>query len=268
MKLRKRTETGPRKKARKKVTTKFLLTAYDAFLRESELGKIAAVLDTQTPTLLKWLEKFPELKLARKMAEEKRSQTSSLGAYVYQHLSEEAKKTWDQIMFWKESECAEAKVRRLLGGKPTKFRQELFLHALVNFGFNLSEACRYTDTSRQTLERWRSYDLEFQQMVEEIEWHKKNFLEHALLDLVAIRNPAAVIYANRTKNKDRGYNEKIEIEHTGSIGLGFTIEQLNLPIETRKQILAAVREKQEEKQQEDYKQLAEHSEASQEAIEV
>jgi hypothetical protein len=246
---------GSRKPTKTEVTTEFLLLFYEAFLREYEITKVCAALDTTIGTLNSWLRKFPELQEAKTLAEKRRNQSQTFSGYVYKHLSAEAKQVWEKIQFWEGNQSTASKIESILSSRPTKLRQEIFVHALIHYGFNLSEACRIACVSRATMEKWKQSDLEFQQMIEEIEWHKKNFFEHALTDLVTMRNPGAVMFVNRTKNADRGYNEKIQVEHTGEIKTGIDIDQLELPMETRKQILYAVRE-QKAKQVEETKQLS------------
>lgn len=54
------------------------------------------------------------------------------------------------------------------------------------------------------------------------------------------------MFVNRTLNSDRGYNEKIAIEHrhSGTVNHVFTrAKDLNLNLEARKEILRAIREK-------------------------
>lgn len=233
---------GPRKPAKKKLTLEFILRFYDAFLREHEQVKIAAALETSAATLIQWIKKFPNLQLARDMAVKRREETKSFGGYVYKHLSAEAKQTWDEIQFWQEGESTEEKISKLLDGKTKTVRQELFVHALINYSFNVSEACRIAGVSRATMESWRDRDEGFRKMLEEIEWHKCNFFESALLDLVAEKNPGAVMFVNRTKNAHRGYNEKLTVETSDSMS-GINIDELDLSIDTRKEILAAIRKK-------------------------
>jgi len=232
---------GPRRPARKQVSIEFLLLFYEAFLREYEITKIATALETTVGTLQQWIEKFPELKEAKELAESRRKEQSSFSGYVFKHLSPEAKKVWDKITFWSGSDSTNEKIDQILSGQPTKLRQEIFVHALISNAFNLSEACRIACVSRQTVETWRKSDYAFLQMIEEIEWHKRNFFEEALVDLVAMRNPGAVMFVNRTKNADRGYSEKIQIEHSGQIASSVSIDELELPMETRKELLRAVR---------------------------
>jgi hypothetical protein len=233
---------GPRRPSKTEVTTEFLLLFYEAFLREYEITKIAASLETTVGSLNLWIKKFPELEEAKTLAEKRRQESQTFTGYVYKHLSAEAKTLWDKIQFWEENQSTAEKINSIVGNRPTKLRQEIFVHALIHYGFNLSEACRIACVSRFTVEKWKSSDLHFQQMIEEIEWHKKNFFEHALVDLVSMGNPGAVMFVNRTKNRDRGYDDKIQVEHTGQISTGVDLDELELPIETRKQILFAVRE--------------------------
>jgi hypothetical protein len=234
---------GPRKLPKKEVTTEFLLQFYEAFLREYEITKVAGALETTAATLLQWIEKFPELKEARNLAIQRRKEINTFNGYVFKHLSPEAKRIWERIQFWESNDSTQERIDAILSGRPTKLRQEIFVHALIHYSFNISEACRIACVSRATMERWRKDDYGFLQLLEEIEWHKCNFFEQSLIDLVAIGNPGAVMFCNRTRNADRGYTEKIQLEHTGQIGVGIEIDQLNLPIETRKQILQALREK-------------------------
>jgi Zn ribbon nucleic-acid-binding protein len=160
---------------------------------------------------------------------------------VFGHLSKEAQKVWDEIQFWGENKVSSEKVEGVLVGQQKRLRQELFIHALVRQNFDLSSACAMVHLSASTIARWKYTDLEFRQLVEEIEWHKKNFFERALVDLVEERNPAVVIFANRTKNADRGYNEKVSVEHSGRVDVGLIdIDSLDLDLETRRKILTAM----------------------------
>lgn len=223
------------------VPVEFLLDFYDAFLRDPSYTKVAAALEMKSvKTLEARLQKYPALRYAKKLADERRGNRESLSNYIFKHLSPEAQRMWEEIQFWADSESAYTKVQAILNGKTRKLRQELFIHALVHGGFNLSEACRVVAIPKCTLEEWKT-DSEFLQLLEEIQWHKKNFFEHALIDLVEQRHPGATIFVNRTQNADRGYNEKIQVEHTGNVGFGIDFDQLDLDIDTRRKVLEAIR---------------------------
>lgn len=229
----------------KKPTLEWVLVFYDAWLREGDESKVAAALDVRLETLRSWLNSKPEFKLAKEMADQRRGTRDTFQGYIFQHLSPEAKEIWDKLQFWQETSSYE-RINVILGGKPKRIRQELFIHALVSSNFSLSEACRISGVSYSQMDDWRRYDAEFRQLIEEIQWHKKNFFERALIDLVEERHPGATIFVNRTINADRGYTEKIQVEHSGNIGEGLSVDDLDLDLETKRKILAAIRKKKEQ----------------------
>ncbi len=231
---------GPRK-APQQYTVELVCNVYDAFLREKEETKIASALGTTFKTLQDWMEKYPDLKKARDLAISRRVTENTLAGYIYKHLTPEAQKVWDEIEFWDEDGSATTRIAEILSGRPTKLRQEIFIHALISKSFNLSEACRIACVSRQTVESWRKTDLQFAQLVEEIQFHKKNFFESSLIDLVAAGNPGAVMFVNRTVNSDRGYGEKMQVNH--DVDVSFQIEDLGLDRDTKRKILDAMRAK-------------------------
>lgn len=225
------------------VSTRFLLDFYDACLREDCLKKIAACMEMGPRNLRIKVEKSKALQLAKKLAEERRGSRDSLADYVYGHLSEDSKDVWNKLEFWQENEkgCTRQQIEAVFLGKKKQVRQEVFLHALVRSGFNCSEACHMVGITRFTLNAWRQEDA-FRRLVDEIQWHKKNFFEHALMDLVEQRHPGAVIFVNRTVNQDRGYGERVTVDHTG-LDREFSVEDLDLDLDTRKKILEAIRKR-------------------------
>jgi len=81
--------------------------------------------------------------------------------------------------------------------------------------------------------------------VDEIHWHKANYFESAFIGRVAAGDTPAIIHAVKTKCRHRGYNDKIEVEHSGTIGNEhtFSITDLDLDVDTRKKVLEALRKK-------------------------
>jgi phage/plasmid-associated DNA primase len=248
---------GPDKKPRaqplREISTELLLRFYDALLRSDKVSEVAAEMETSIPVLLSWVKRFPELKLAKEMATRKKKETSSLDAYIYQQLSEETKKLWDELM---ESEGPEKqddksgfKFRKVLQGVTKTQRQEIYLHALVYCKWNSSKACRYACVSVQTLESWIQQDRKFGALVAEMEVHRKNFFESALVAHTENGNASVCMFVNRTLNADRGYNERIAIDHnhSGTVNHVFhRAKDLNLNLEARKEILRAIRAKKED----------------------
>lgn len=224
-----------------KPTAEFLINFYDASLRQETNTAIASLLGITVDTLVRRLEASNAMQTAKTLAEARRGNGATLANYVYKRLSPEAQKTWDEVQFWHDSSSSYERIEQILGGKTTRLRQELFIHALVCNSFDVSSACYVTATSRARLNQWKQ-DVEFRLLVEEIQTHKANFFEKALIDLVVDKNPSAIIFANKTINANRGYSEKVTIEHTGAIGIGLIdLDKLNLPLETRKVILEAMK---------------------------
>jgi hypothetical protein len=227
----------PRKQ---KIDLGFILEFYDAYVRCSNIAKVGMVLDLTGSSLQNRIDKSPALQKAREIADQHRTQRT-LPSYVFESLSKEAQQTWAEI---RKADSREI-VQRIFSRKTKQLRQELFIYALVSSSFDLSSACRMVAMDRVTLHKWKS-DLEFLQLMEEIQWHKKNFFESALVGLVEERHPGAVLFANRTINADRGYSEKLQIEHSGSIDTSYSVEQLDLDLDTRRKILEAIRKRKEE----------------------
>lgn len=89
-------------------------------------------------------------------------------------------------------------------------------HLLKAFG-NITYAAELTDITRQTYYNWYNEDEEFKAAIDSITPDdylkaKKEFYEMQLFKLNSKLNPAAVIFANKTINKDLGYFEKSELD--------------------------------------------------------
>lgn len=235
-----------KRKRPKELTPRLLLDFYDACLREKKTDKIAACFEVDWATVVDWMKKWPELAMAKQLAEERRKGRNTLSGYVFSRLSREAQDAWDKITFWDGHTSASEKIEDLLSSQPVSLRQELFIHALVSSNFDVSSACRLVNTNLATINIWKQ-DLAFRQLIDEIQWHKKNFFESALIGLVEQNHAGAVMFVNRTMNKDRGYGEKVEIQHTGQVDVntGFDFEELDLDLETKEKILDAIRRKKE-----------------------
>lgn len=93
----------------------------------------------------------------------------------------------------------------------------LFIDNLLKCLGNITWAAELTTITRQTYYNWLVDDPKFKEAIESITPDdylkaKKEFYEMQLLKLSDKLNPAAVIFANKTINKDLGYFEKSEID--------------------------------------------------------
>lgn len=228
-------------------TDEQMLDVYDAVVRSPSLEVAAQHLGLSKDSLLIRLRKSKRLKAAQRRAETRREGKVTLGDYVLGRLSPVARSIWEKLQYWEELPDAEAKAAAILQGQPERLRQELFIHALLRSSYNVSTAARLTHVNHQTLRRWRA-QADFQQLVEEVQQHKKDFFEDALVRMVANDVPAAVIFANRTLNADRGYSEKVEMRHSGNVTVGIDLESLDLPLDVKRQILDAIKRQEEQGQ--------------------
>lgn len=216
-------------------------------LRESQ---IARVLGISKPTFLQW-EKSQKtekrlfkqaLILGRKAYRGRGKKVKNFRDYVFQRLSTELKIIWNEINRLDEAETGVEKIEAILMNQGKRVRQHLFIYAWTASNFSISQALRKVNISRGTFESWKNHDPDFLKLIDEINWHKKNFFEDSLTQLVAGGDTSATIFANETLNKDRGYSKKMDIDINQTITQStVNIDELELPLETRKQLLQAIR---------------------------
>lgn len=214
--------------------------------------EISRALGVSNATFLQWLKKKPALKEGLETARRTKDGKSitSFRDYVYERLPDELKELWDKINACDEETGSKKKhlstraIESLFASCGKMARMHLFLYAYVHHNFNASEACRCVNISWGTYRSWIEDEEGFAELVEEIHIHKKNMFESALIDLVRNGDPAATIFANRSINRDRGYNDKQEISISGSIEHNVRqVDELELPLEVRKAILESMRAK-------------------------
>ena len=166
--------------------------------------------------------------------------------YVYRHLSPHLRALWDRINECATLENGVERVEALLGNQGKRARQHLFIHALAQSCFNVSESMRRLNISRKTFDSWVHADHEFAELIDEMHWHKENFFESAFIGRVAAGDTMAIIHAAKTQLRGRGYNDRIEIEHSGTVRHehAVAVTDLDLPLEVRVRVLEALRLKQ------------------------
>jgi len=224
----------------------FILTAYDLARTGLSDSKIAENLGVQFATLREWTKRYSLLALAIKKGREivkEDSGTVTFADYVYKRLPEDLQELWDDIQECSREKNGIKRIEALFKGRGLRARQHLFIHAVTASNFNFSEACRKVGINRETFNGWKERDPDFARLVDEIHWHKGNFFENALLTRVKHGDPLAIMFANRTFNRDRGYGNKVEVNVTGSVQHVHTVdvEALPLPLETLVQIREAMR---------------------------
>lgn len=212
--------------------------------------EVAKAIGISQPTLARWKARRPALRDAwdRGKAAGVPSTDSqpTFREYVYQRLPADLRALWDEINAVEEADNDIARVEAMLAGHGKRARQHLFLYALTSSNFNISRAMRKLQINRKQFDGWVANEPDFAELMAEVHWHKKNFFEDALINRVAAGDTPAVIFAAKTQLKERGYNEKIDINvqqdiNITSLQVSVQFDQLELPLETRRQVLQAMR---------------------------
>lgn len=217
-------------------------------------SSIAKLLGVGVATFKGWTEKHKLLRYALRRARgtDKKSGIRTLSSHLVGKLPRDLRELWDlavQCEELRDEGVSEGnafyRLEKMLEDRGLRGRQMLCLHALVSSGFNVSSACRMVEIHRSTFMNWMKNDPKFGELVSEVMSARDDFFEEALFRRVQAGDTSAVIFANKTKNRKRGYGEVLEHSHSGAVEhnhgmVDFT--KLNLPMDVRKQIMEAIRE--------------------------
>lgn len=225
-----------------------IILGYEYAKQGMSVKAMAEAMGVARITFRGWLKDKPTFKMAismgRSAAKKSNGDTFNFQDYVYKRLDKKLRKVWDKMREFEEEKNGMAKVEALLEKKGKRVRQALFIHALVATNFNTGEALRRCCVPASQFRSWCDHDPDFLALFQEIDWHKKNFFEGALMQQVARGDSAATLFVNRTANRDRGYNEKVDLNVSGSIDHNInlvSVDSLDLDLETKKKLLKAVR---------------------------
>lgn len=216
--------------------------------RFSQIGKAVGI---RKQTWDNWKNKHPDLWRAycrgRSQWKGLKASNHSFQELVMERLPSSLRRLWDEINELEREENGVAKLEIILRKAGLRTRQYLFIHALMMSNFNESTARAKVNITSSEYKKWLRTDPEFVELVAEIELCKKDFFENALMDLVASRDTSAVLFANRTFNRDRGYTEGTTHKIEGSVEHRVVkVDDLGLTLEEKKRLLLKVREQQAE----------------------
>lgn len=234
-------------KKREKLTDEEKFIVYDM---AKDGARSSAILDTLSLNNVNTGKIKQEIKKIVKTVAEKRlniiNNKDSLKNYIYGVLPEECRELWDRLESVNSNSIGHVAspemIEAILQGKGKLIKQQLFLQAMISTCYNLTQACKMLNITTNQVKIWAK-DEDFRRLLAEVQYHKKNFFESSLIRLVASGDSAATIFVNKTLNRDRGYAEKINIDHKHE-HTHVTVDDLQLPLEVRKTILKAMQEKQ------------------------
>lgn len=243
---------APKAKADRKWRDEFYVLAYRLAREGQADSAIAKHLGVGTELFRRWKRERPAFAQALADGADAEKKAQEQKQILYNRLSPELQDVWDRICNVEEEARDDAEVRRdkrrarrLLDSEiralNERLRQRLFVHAYLCCDYSMSEAACRTATPHESLRQWKK-DPEFSLLLAEGKAAKKDFVESALMSLVRQGEPAAVIFANKTVNADRGYNDKLRISVGPEQAHG--VEELGFTLEEQKLLLAKIREAQ------------------------
>lgn len=94
-------------------------------------------------------------------------------------------------------------------------RKKELLNALRESMGNVSHACKKCEITRQYFYKLCREDEVFENEYKNILEEMKDYAESKLFELITNLNPAAIMFFLKTKARDRGYSEKLEVVSEG-----------------------------------------------------
>jgi len=202
-------------------------------------------------TCCEWQKREPLFRAAQEMAldllKRKEDERQHFGEFVLTRMSDENKELYDQLVFWEDNPNSEGaeKARGRVRNMAEQERRQMFVQCMAANGFVYSRACKLMGVSGDTVQNW-CRERGFRKMVNQVQQLKKDFFEQALVDVVSARDTQAIIFANKTLNRDRGYGDNMKVQMEGKVDHTHThtlipLQALEaLPTETLELVLQAV----------------------------
>jgi hypothetical protein len=193
-----------------------------------------------------WMKNNPAIAMAvaqgKVRLEEMNRGHEALDEYILGRLPPHLKPFWDECQScYRNGDPIPMSVTTL----EVNERQILFLTAWMRFKFSTAKALRFTGLKRDTVNNWMT-SPRFKKMMAELQEAKRDFYEDALIGCVLRGETPAIIFANKTINKDRGYGESKDVTVKGEIAHNhehthlIDLDALNLPIEVQAAIAEAM----------------------------
>ena len=238
-------EDKPVKGKKFKWNDSMVLDIYDLAREGKSDLSIAKSLGINSSTFNVWKADKPRVREALKRGRSIKTMIVSgqtLGEYIYKRLPERLQAYYDQLAGWEKEPNFQKRCESLFRREGQQVRQHLFLQFLINKTWNASEACRMVGITRSTLDAWVKNDPAFAEMLNEMVWHKKNFVEGAMFRLVKKGDTAATIHAAKTFAGDRGFLPVTKSESVGVVkhDHDHTLKIEKLPVALRQQVLLAL----------------------------
>jgi len=228
-----------------------IFTIYELAKAGVTENAIASTIGISQTSILNWKKRYKVVReaLAQGQAVAKNKEAAGdFYNFIAGRLPPDLYDLWNELLEADDDPSAISRLEKLIALHGRKARQRLFLHALVHFNFNLGRACRFVHVQRSEFHRWKTSDVDFANLIDEMVELKGDFYEHALIQLIRQGNTPAIIHANKTYNAKRGYSVKMDVNVSGEVKHTHVVKvsELNLPFDVRVAMLEAIRMKREE----------------------
>lgn len=219
----------------------FYVLAYRTALTGETDNRIARRLGVGLATFHKWMKQKPALADALSQARARGAGLRQFMLYVGERMPSDLKPLWEMLSSDDPAVRERAVQSTHVAGR--RQQQHLFIHAWIAMNFNLQKTCEATGIKPLTYKAWKKNDKQFQRLLEMVADCRGDFYENALVEKVAEGDGAAIIFANRTYNKNRGYDAKVTVEVGGQVEHKHVISVSELSTDTKRQLLEEIRKK-------------------------
>jgi hypothetical protein len=220
---------------------RFYVKAYQLACSGLVDKKIAKAIGVKDETFRKWVKERPALAEALEQARSRGAGTRAFMRLVSQKIPDDLKPLWEELSSDDHDKRAQAYKDVKQGDK--RRAQHLFVHAFIACNFNENKAEDMLNIGTMTVAHWKRNDPHFKGLMEHIRECRKDFVENALMEKIHEGDTACIIMANKTLNKDRGYDSRITLDVQGEVEHRTTISVKDLPPDKLRELLELARQK-------------------------
>jgi len=205
---------------------------YRAFLRSNDPSVIATELAITDEKMKQELTGNPIFREAAEAAAADRLPA------VFEDMDDSAKAVWEALAGRDTPDDVKQQALLALSHGGKREQQKLFAYGLMQNHFDVVGALKSLKISQATYRKWMT-DPEFAELINNIQFSKRHFVEGKLFQLVAHGDTKATIFACERLNREE-FGNKLEIsgkvDHQHSSNLDLSI----LPMELRVQVIEAL----------------------------
>ena len=157
----------------------------------------------------------------------------------FEGMDESAKAVWEALSGRDTPEDIKQQALLALAHGGRREQQKLLAYGLMQNHFDVNGALKSLKISQATYRKWMN-DPEFAELIANIQFSKRHFVEGKLFQLVAHGDTKATIFAAERLMREE-YGQKIEV--SGNVSHSHAnLDLSRLPIELRIQVIEALRE--------------------------